>query len=560
MVERLAEIHNDLGVHGDTKRIDAEYAAAFREYGVNLDAADPAEAGARLAASPVAAELANALDQWVFIRRGRLHGGTRPGHAATASRRQGRRPRAWRNRLRDTLGRMTADRAAQLDDLERLAATADVDRLPEASVTRLASALSSLGRREIAVRPAPARPAVASGRLLGQCRPRPGAREFRPARRGGPLFRRRRRHPPAERPRPRIPSARPSQQSGQLGGSGRDLPPTDRAPPRRRARPRPARSRAAEIWARPGLLMSNSPRPSDLKPADWKIRNSIGTARADAGDWNAAIEDRREAVQLEPSLPLTHNALGFTLLAPAAPTRPSPPFARRSASTPDSRRLTSVWSGPAGQGRLRARPGMWSAAAIIDVLARPQPRRSLRRAQGRADDRPGRPASRPSARQGPARSTPVRSAEFAQLCFSKKLYAASARLWSESFAARPELARRRDPREPLSGRSCARPWLAAAWARRSFTLTMRPEHDCAIKRSRWLTRNSRPSLQLLRKRHAPGTWRDSETPRSLASDPAWVGLARRSGPDTLPVSERRAFRELWSGVERLRQQSGGRAR
>ena len=45
MVERLAEIHNDLGVHGDTERADAEYAAAFRGYGVDLDAARPGRGG-----------------------------------------------------------------------------------------------------------------------------------------------------------------------------------------------------------------------------------------------------------------------------------------------------------------------------------------------------------------------------------------------------------------------------------------------------------------------------------------------------------------------------------
>ena len=54
MVERLAGVHNDLGVHQDWQKADAEYAAAFRGYGVDLDAIDPDEAGAILAASPVA--------------------------------------------------------------------------------------------------------------------------------------------------------------------------------------------------------------------------------------------------------------------------------------------------------------------------------------------------------------------------------------------------------------------------------------------------------------------------------------------------------------------------
>ena len=76
MVGRLAEIHNDFGVHGEMERTDAEYAAAFQDYGVDLHARTEAEAGARLASSPVAAELANALDQWVFLTR--RTAGTRP--------------------------------------------------------------------------------------------------------------------------------------------------------------------------------------------------------------------------------------------------------------------------------------------------------------------------------------------------------------------------------------------------------------------------------------------------------------------------------------------------
>ena len=52
MIERLAEIHNDLGVHLDGERADAEYAAAFRNYGVDIDALDPAQAGRLLAREP----------------------------------------------------------------------------------------------------------------------------------------------------------------------------------------------------------------------------------------------------------------------------------------------------------------------------------------------------------------------------------------------------------------------------------------------------------------------------------------------------------------------------
>jgi eukaryotic-like serine/threonine-protein kinase len=48
MIEHLTEIHNDLGVHPDGERADTEYATAFRNYGVDIDALDPVQAGRRL--------------------------------------------------------------------------------------------------------------------------------------------------------------------------------------------------------------------------------------------------------------------------------------------------------------------------------------------------------------------------------------------------------------------------------------------------------------------------------------------------------------------------------
>ena len=128
----------------------AEYAAAFRNYGVDIDALDPAEAGRLLSASPVAIELANALDQWTFIRRSpatrNLAGAQRLSAVARAA-----DPDPWRTKLRETLDLMVTDRSRALERLSRLAATGDAGQLPEASVTRLAHALSSLGSHETAI-------------------------------------------------------------------------------------------------------------------------------------------------------------------------------------------------------------------------------------------------------------------------------------------------------------------------------------------------------------------------------------------------------------------------
>jgi serine/threonine-protein kinase len=69
MVQRLVAIHTDIALDLDYARADREHAAAFRDYGIDVDRLQPAEAGARVVAAPTAVELVNALDQWAFIRR-----------------------------------------------------------------------------------------------------------------------------------------------------------------------------------------------------------------------------------------------------------------------------------------------------------------------------------------------------------------------------------------------------------------------------------------------------------------------------------------------------------
>ena len=69
MLERLAAIHTDIALDLDFGRADREYATAFRDYGIDVDRLQPADAGARIAAAPIAAEMVDALDQWAFIRR-----------------------------------------------------------------------------------------------------------------------------------------------------------------------------------------------------------------------------------------------------------------------------------------------------------------------------------------------------------------------------------------------------------------------------------------------------------------------------------------------------------
>lgn len=150
MVERLARIHVDMTFHLNRAREDAQYAAAFRDYGIDVDALSPAEAGARIAARPIAIELAAALDHWAFSRRR-----TKPRrldearHLADVARAAD--PDPWRDRLRDALEVRMTERERGRATLRELAASADVDALTVASVERLAWALADLGDREPAL-------------------------------------------------------------------------------------------------------------------------------------------------------------------------------------------------------------------------------------------------------------------------------------------------------------------------------------------------------------------------------------------------------------------------
>jgi serine/threonine-protein kinase len=151
MVERLAEIHADISIHQDAKLRDEQFAAAFRDYGIDVEALEPAEAGARIAARPIAVELAGGLENWAHNRRARLSPRDLAGARRLLAIAKVADPDPWRNQLRDTFGRMHRGRGEALDELRRLAASADPANLPVPSVNRLAVALGEAGDPETAV-------------------------------------------------------------------------------------------------------------------------------------------------------------------------------------------------------------------------------------------------------------------------------------------------------------------------------------------------------------------------------------------------------------------------
>ncbi len=145
--DRLASIHADISLHLDYGRADREYAAAFREYGVDVSRLPPDDAGARIAAAPIAAEMTDALDQWAFVRR--VASPRDPSRARRLSAvARAADPDPWRCRLRDALDLGAADRERARVTFRELAASAPGDALGRECVSRLAYALGQLGERE----------------------------------------------------------------------------------------------------------------------------------------------------------------------------------------------------------------------------------------------------------------------------------------------------------------------------------------------------------------------------------------------------------------------------
>ena len=68
LLARLETIRIDRGEHLDPKRTDAEYSAAFRDIGLDVEPIDPKKFGAALAGRTASVEIAADLDDWAFVR------------------------------------------------------------------------------------------------------------------------------------------------------------------------------------------------------------------------------------------------------------------------------------------------------------------------------------------------------------------------------------------------------------------------------------------------------------------------------------------------------------
>jgi serine/threonine-protein kinase len=136
LLVELEAIRGSRAEHLDRKRTDADYAAAFRQAGLDLDAVGPAEVGRWFAGRSGAVELALYLDDWALVRQ--AAGAPEATCQRLVDAARAADPDPWRNDLRSKMVSKNAEVA------ESLRALADDENALE---TQSAVSLVLLARR-----------------------------------------------------------------------------------------------------------------------------------------------------------------------------------------------------------------------------------------------------------------------------------------------------------------------------------------------------------------------------------------------------------------------------
>ncbi len=144
----LESVRGDRAEHNDPKRTDADYAAAFRQAGLDLDRSVPEAAGAWIAGHSAPIELASFLDDWAKVRSEAGGDEEAVGHLVGAARAADADP--WRDALRAGLGTKAA---TALEALHKLAGDEKaLEAQPAESLRLLAKRLKAAGDRDGATR------------------------------------------------------------------------------------------------------------------------------------------------------------------------------------------------------------------------------------------------------------------------------------------------------------------------------------------------------------------------------------------------------------------------
>jgi tetratricopeptide (TPR) repeat protein len=148
LLDKLIDIRLAKTDDRDGSATDANYAAAFRDAGLDVMGRPPAELGAETKSRPAgfSVALAAALDDWAAVRRNDRR--DRAGAQRLAKAARAADPDPWRGGLRDALDSSKGEQ--RLDALRGLARSAKIDELPAVSLDLLGSALRDSGDPQLA--------------------------------------------------------------------------------------------------------------------------------------------------------------------------------------------------------------------------------------------------------------------------------------------------------------------------------------------------------------------------------------------------------------------------
>jgi eukaryotic-like serine/threonine-protein kinase len=548
LLARLETIRGNRSEHWNPKQTDADYAAAFRDSGIDMDRLDPGEAGRQIARRSEPVELASYLDDWAAQRRAARNTGDDATWRRLLETARVADPHPWRLALRDQIGG---------NDLEALRRLADDQKELEAqsstSLVLLASGLVGRGDRDRAERVLRRAWRLDPGDFwvnyaLGQVRqidnhylkPEEAIR-FDSA---------------AVAIRPRSFSAHMN-----LGVALKDA---------RRLEEAAAEFRAA-LRLRPDYAYGH---------------NNLGNILAEQGKYEESLVEFREALRINPNYAMPHDGLGNALYALGrldeavtefrAALRIKPDFALAYSNLADALRTQRKFDEAIAESRaairlrddfpephcilglaLRGRGDYAEAVAELrkarDLARKSNPNFAVRMDRLlTATERQASAAARlPAVLAGKIKpGDTAETLDLAQLCYDKGLQGASARLWAEAFQADPKLANDLGAHLRYDA-SCAAALAGCGQAKDE------PPLDDAC-RTRW----RRQALEWLAADLA--AWSrvmESGSPRSRQAitqklldwkaDPDLAGLRDRDALARIPDDEQKAWLAFWSQVDAL---------
>lgn len=139
MRKKLSTIKDEIDRHRDFSRANRENAEAFRDYGLDLEHLQRADAVRLIKVSPLLVDLVNGLDQWTFVRR--VIGSESANELSEIAKFVD--PDPWRCKLRDALELEARDPKAAYPVLVELAESAPNETIYRESISRLAHSLTN---------------------------------------------------------------------------------------------------------------------------------------------------------------------------------------------------------------------------------------------------------------------------------------------------------------------------------------------------------------------------------------------------------------------------------